>query len=384
MNNDSFQNAVRLKHGDVFYNQLVETMRSVVTDRKDRDVAAWLASSARYLRRNLTTMHLMYSIRNVVQQVTALPLVLEEVGPANFVKALGDFVVPGNEHVKFINESSEFMRNRAELVNREAHEQLHNIAFGGPVTRGLKTLNDYGFFMQTTVDSVFAYPTWKAKYEAEMMKHGDHKVAVSQADTAVAESVGSGSDLHLGSAYQQSRSELMKSMTQFGSFFNSVIYQRYKRANIRGDKVGLLIALSAQPILLGVLAAVVTMDMPEDEKELPGWFFEKWGSQLAGMYPFVRDIYAAWQGFNKRGIIPGAASAPVKIAEGIAAIVDDEPDTAAGVSSDLIRGTATLVPLPGAGHVARVLDFIDSDSQGKEQSEFKYYQMLVEGKDRNE
>jgi hypothetical protein len=54
------------------------------------------------------------------------------------------------------------------------------------------------------------------------------------------------------------------------------------------------------------------------------------------------------------------------------------------VSSDLIRGTATLVPLPGAGHVARVLDFIDSDSQGKEQSEFKYYQMLVEGKDRNE
>lgn len=375
LNDKAFKKAVQDKHGTPFYNGMVNALRSVVTGKKDREYARWLASLTRVLRRNLTAMHLMYSVRNAVQQFSAVFPVIEEVGPVDFMRSAIDFMLPGNEHVKFVNNSSEFMRNRSQLVNREAHEQLHNIAFGGPVTRTFKTINDYGFFMQTTIDSMFAYPTWKAKYESEMEKHGNHRIAVSMADTAVSESVGSGSDLHLGSAFQTTRNETIKAVTQFGSFFNSVIYQRYQRAKIRGDKTGMFMALAAQPILLGIFTAIITMDVPDDDDELPKWFFEKWGSQLAGMYMVVRDIYAAWQGFNKRGIIQGGTSAPVMLADSVM-MEEVKP-------GKVLRATATLVPIPGAGQLARMMDFIESDDDGKERSDFKYYQMMVEGKDRN-
>jgi hypothetical protein len=378
MNDKAFKDAVIKKHGVEFFNGMVKVLRNTVTGKRDREGQQELATATRYFRRNLTAMYLMYSIRNAVQQFTSLFTAAEEVGTVQFIKSAIDYMIPGNKHSEFVDKQSEYMRNRSMVVNREAHEQLHNIAFGGKATRAFKTINDYGFFMQTTIDSLIAYPVWKARYEKSISEHGDHRMAVSDADTAVAESVGSGSDLHLGHMFQSTNTEFVKGITQFGSWYNGY-YQRVYRGRVRGDKMAVFRSLTTTIAMIGIASALLTMDIPgeEEQEDLALWFATKWAGQLAGMFPFFREIFAFLQDFNKKGIIQGAASAPDVILEEIV-LKDGE------LNAGRVLGAAgLLVPIQGAGQVKRVLEFIESNSQGNEDSPFKYGQMFVEGKQGN-
>jgi hypothetical protein len=163
----------------------------------------------------------------------------------------------------------------------------------------------------------------------------------------------------------------------FGSFFNSVMYQRYLRAKIKNGYLSkdMFMAVAAQPMLIGILSAMVTADIPEDEEDWVTWGLEKWGSQLAGMYPIIRDIFAFAQGFNKRGVVQGGTSAPTTIVKEVRELASDDGswDDAAG----LLRAVGLVVPLPGGGQVARWFDYAESDDQN-------FLEGTVEGKQRNE
>lgn len=396
VNNKEFKNTVIRKHGEPFFNSFIHTLRNISNNKHDRESYASVAQGIKLLRRAATFKYLFYSVRNVVQQFTVLPLAMEQVGVAGYMKASAHFLDPAefNNRVEFVNQHSEFMKNRASLVNREAAEHLRQIAVGGKVEQAWKWITDHGFTAQTAIDSLFAYPIWQASFDKAYAEHGDTRKAVSAADTAVAETVGSGSDLHLGGGFQSTNNELIKGLTQFGTWFNAY-YQRTYRAS-KGyedlkspkafwhsdNKSAVAMSLLIQPLLLGVMAAAVTMDFPDEDETWAAWATEKTGGHLAGMFPIIRDIYSAFVGFKNSGILHGATGAPSGVIKEIEQFVEGK-QTPMKTGSDVLKGVSAVVPVPGAGQVTRVLDFIDSDSQGKEHSDWKYYQMFVEGPDRN-
>lgn len=382
VNDKNYKNEIVGRHGQAFYENMVTTIQNVTVGQQAYDQQQWLHKVSKVVRRAATYKYLFYSVRNAVQQTTVLPLVTQEVGAVPFAQAAADIASDSSVR-ESIESMSPFMHNRAQVVNREATEILHQLEVKGDVTgQTLAAYKKYGFWMQTQIDSAFAFPAWWAKYQAEMAAHGDQRTAISAADTVVAETVGSGSDLHLSSAFQSTNTELVKAVTQFGSWFNAY-YQRVERARVRGNKAELFMAVAVQPLILGVMAAALTMDLPEEDETTAEWAAKSTVSHLAAMFPFIRDMVSVALGYRNSGILQTAASGPATLSQEIADVFDDEDRTTPLRSARTALGAiSSVVPLGGSGQVMRIMDFIDSDAQGKEESEWWYYQMLVKGRSR--
>ena len=248
------------KHGVPFYEALLKTLDGVLTYKSEYESQQFLATLSKMVRTAATMKHLAFSIRNTAQQLSALPITVEEVGPGRLTAAYISFIQNPKQY-EDINALSPFMRNRAQLVNREAREQLNKIS-DNPVVHAIKT---FGFLPQTVMDSLLAYPTWSARYGQAMEEHGDQKKAIIAADQAVAESVGSGSDLHLSAMFQEKRTEFIRMFTLMGSWFNAYGNRIYRAAN-RGDRVmdaEFLKAVGTTPLISGVLAAILVVDFPD-------------------------------------------------------------------------------------------------------------------------
>lgn len=392
MNNNGVKDMMERKHGRGFRKALIQNLENITSNRPAIETLPLIPQVSRLVRHALTMKYLAYSLRNAIQGVALIKTAMDEVGFTPFLGAFTRFVSPGGhqETVSFVQERSAFMRNRSSLINREASEYLRKITITGPAGHAWQMFAAYGFTPQTIVDSFMAYPVWVAKYEASMDAHGDEKRAISEADTAVAESVGSGSDLHLGAALQQNNTEFVKTMTVFGSWFNNY-YQRMYRSSrgfsdLRNRET--LQALITTPFVIALLSALLIMDYPDGEGEDDeGWW--EWAGKryvgfMAGTVPLLRDINSAFGGFTPKTPLASVAEVPSRLANEIGAAAGDR-QTPLKTASDLINLTTTVVPVPGAGNVTRVMNFVDSDMQGNETGNpfAKTYQALIEGPNRN-
>lgn len=383
VNNKDVKDAVETKHGIGFYEALVDTIEGITGNRAERETTKFIARLSRWARRAATAKHLMFSPRNTIQQLASIPIVLKQVGP---VKAAGAFLRLANPEtrkatVAFINERSTFMENRASMVNREASEFINRMQASDKYEHVWNEFAKYGFAPQTLVDSFFAYPTWLSSYEQSMENHGDEKRAISEADTAVAESVGSGSDLHLGGMFQQNRSELIKMLTVFGSWFNNY-YQRVYKATEAGTKIDMNAAMEITllPFTVAILSALLVMDEPEDDEPLPEWGAKRYAGFMAGMVPVLRDVASSFSGFTPTMPITSLLEIPYKASQ-----LTQGEKTGLKRSIDAAKVGTSAVPIPGSGAIIRVLEFMESDMRGKEHGSplAKTYQSIVEGKDRN-
>ncbi len=383
INNKAYKDVVTKKHGDVFYESYVKTLQNIVSARPDTEGNKSIAAFLKHIRRARTYSVLHYSLRNTVQQSTSIPIAINEVGFANFTKAAASLVGEEGKHNReFIKSKSKFMANRAQLVNREANEFLRQIAIGGKAESALKTFTDHGFTMQTAVDSVIAGPTWLAKYNEGMMKHGNEKVAISHADTAVSESVGSGADLHLGTMFQSTNVQSVKAITQFGSWFNNYYQRTYKATQGYGSfehKRQVFSAMVYLPILVSVMNAALTMDLPEDDEKVEAWVAKKYIEHLAGQVPLVGDVISSMFGWRQTGLIADAAST----GGAIVSLINKDEQPALESALDVLNILDTVIPISGSSQLQRPLDYMLSDEQGNEDGDLGAYQALVKGKTRN-
>lgn len=390
MNNNNVKATMERKHGRGFRKALIQNLENITSNRPAQETLPLIPQVSRLLRKAATFKYLSYSLRNAVQGLGAIPIAMEEVGTAGFVGGLTRFASPNThqETIQFVQQRSQFMKQRSSLVNREAAEHLNKITMTNRAGHALDVFIKYGFTPQTIIDSLIAYPVWIARYEKSMQEHGDESRAASDADTSVAESVGSGSDLHLGGVFQQNNTEFVKTMTVFGSWFNNY-FQRVYRSTRGGTSFGnrgAVQALVTTPFIVAVLSSVLIMDTPEDDSDEGWleWMLKRYGSFMAGTVPLLRDIGAVMGGFTPKTPLASGAEIPARVISELKAISEDR-QTPLKTTSDLINITTTVVPVPGAGNVTRVLNFIDSDAQGNESgSAFaKTYQALVEGPNRN-
>jgi len=379
VNDSEYRNSIVSKHGQEFYDSYVKVLQNVVTAKPDPDV--WwdgIRAFLRHVRRARTAAVLHYSIKNTLQQTTSWIPAVQDVGFGNFIEA-SSRLIPGaegsTELISIIKEKSKFMENRAHLVNREANEFIREIAIGGSAESMWKAYTDNGFFMQTKMDSMIATPVWLAKYESSIAKEGvSEAAAISMADTAVAESVGSGADLHLGSMFQSTSPQVIKNLTQFMTWFNNYYNRAYR--DTKGfssfeHKRKVLNATIATPIALAILNELVTGGGPDDEESYAAWVRDIYISFAASPFPIIGDVVSAYEGWRQTGSIEEATGAiyPLK-----RLFTENEKtgnmriteQSAVKTVSDIIKALNKVIVLGGSGQITKALDVIESESQGRE------------------
>ena len=388
INAKDVQESIQRKHGVPFHRALIEQLDQLTRNQKARETYPGLAASFRLLRRAATYRHLVLSIKNIVQQTSALPIAASEVGPVNLSNAAMTIMFDGGAAKDSILEKSAFMRNRTSLVNREAAEYLKQLSVAGKFATQWQRFANIGFAPQTFVDAMIAFPTWLAKYEAGMNDHGDQRRAVSDADIAVSESVGSGADIHLGGAFSSNSTEFARTMTLFGSWFNAYYQRMYRETKgfSEASPAGFN-TIVTMPLIVGVLSSMLVMDFPDDDSD------ESWAKYIATRYavflsgtlPIVRDVVSfAYSGFTPKTVLAGAQESPTKLFSEVESFVSGD-QSALKTASDVTKVVSTFVPIPGSGQVTKVADFVDSYNKGNEGdiTPLNVYQALVEGPDRN-
>lgn len=390
VNATTVKEAIERKHGVGFYKAMIETIEGVTANRAAVETIPALAAMMRVLRRAATAKHLMYSVRNTLQQFSAIPIAMQEVGFAAWSNAaIRTTSLNGSRELKeFVNGRSAFMNNRASLVNREASEYLRKLTVDGKYAHAWQQFAHFGFTPQTIVDATIAYPTWLARYEQAMEEHGDDKKAASQADTSVAESVGSGSDLHLGGGFQSSNTEFARTFTLFGSWFNAYFQRVYKSTEGLSTvaRKEAMYTLTVMPFLVAVMSQLLIADGPGEDEDWFSWAMKRYGAFMAGTVPLLRDMVGAFKGYAPSTVWSGGGEAPVRLVGEVESYIEGK-QTGLKFTSDLTKLVGTIVPLPGSGNFTRVMDYMDGYGRGKEDHDkhwfLKGHQAITEGSDKN-
>lgn len=387
---------IQRRHGRPFYSALMDQLSKQLRGRSDQQgrLMSTLGNVARFFRRAAIAKNLAFSIRNTIQQFTSLPIVMDEVGVGPWVSSVFSILSNPHDTIAMINDKSVFMRNRASLVNRESAEYLNTVTMESGTRYMWHQFQQLGFAPQTFIDGLFSYPTWLAKYQKALHATGDERQAVSQANRAVAESVGTGLDLHLGSALNSKNPEIVKLFTVFGSYFNNYYQRMYRDTNgftkVRPAGVKTVIFT---PMLAGALSALLVMDYPNNQSKETWWewMLREYASFAGGTIPLLRDILSVYfNHFGAETVMTQALKAPAKVPKQTQEVIDafikqDGQTSKLKASTDVLRTVSTIYPIPGAGEIARMADFVDTYNHGQEGplTPLKAYQAVTEGPDYN-
>jgi hypothetical protein len=395
LNNREVQEMIVKKHGDPYYRNLTHAIAAVTAAQPAQESSQWIARASKWVRQSATMMHLAYSIRNVAQQPAAAAAAMREVGVVPYMQATAKFASDYSVMKKMINEKSKAMENRADLVNRESRETMKKIMATSKfriTRRGIEgqywnAFKSYGFILQTMVDSAVAYPTWYAKYNQGIEAHGDEQRAVIEADSAVGESVGSGSDMYLGRLLQGNQTELVKSMTVFQSWFNAY-YQRLYKASKGGDHLNiftnpaLLMEAVVLPIIIANLTQLAIGDWPDDDEEWHEWATKNYLKFLIATLPLIREAGSVYEGFTPTSPITTLVTAPFRLESEIDSYLEGR-QTMMKLMSDVGKTVTSVVPAPASGNIWRIIEYTDSFMQGEEGDWYNPYLAVTEGADKD-
>jgi len=378
--------AIERKHGSGFYEAYIKSIESVTAGRVSQDSNEAISIISRWMRQSATMMHLMYSIRNTAQQFSALHISAAEVGPLRFVWASGQMLNSPRETIRMINSKSKFMENRAQVVNRDSRELMRKVISTSKVGSKYESMKAHGFMFQTFVDSTVAYPTWLAAYQRGMDQHGEEKRAQIEADSAVGQSVGSGSDLHLGRVFQSNQAEIVKTLGIFGSWFNAYYQRLYHSSKGGEDFLNVRFGMNAVllPFIAANMAQALILDMPDEGTEdetWTDWMLKNYMVFMLGTIPLIRELASLSEGFTPSAPVSALPKAVDRIWREINAASEDR-QTGLKTTVDIGRAVASVSKLPGSGQALRILEYIDSSMQGEEDG-INPYQALVEGADKD-
>ena len=365
-----------------------------------------LSTTFRYFRHNTAIAVLGYSVRNVIQQPTALFNVFGKLGALNTLRyGMATMVLHPTKALALIEEirgKSTFMVYRGKFINREIAETSSNI--GGSIGSGIYTR--FAFAFQTIADMLIAYPAWITAYKLGLKQFkGDSQSienqAIMYADKMVSQTVGSGiignmSPMLQGSANVGFEGEALKTITFMGTFFNfnfnlyrdAINDAEFKRVMGVIPIPGSLKqaheftwALMWYSLAPAIVSKLIT-DWPDDddEEDMLTWTAGAIGSWNIASVMGVRDIAYFFSDFKPSTPYTSAISQisrvgklSKQIAEGEKELDDPE------VAAKLIRGAGVMFPLAGAVQYARVLEGYADYLEGTDRN---IYEIAVEGKKR--
>ena len=389
MRNPEVKDAIEDKYGKARLDSLVDALNSAfVGDVANGHGADNIADWARAARSNMSMAMLMFSVRNIVQQVVGSTNVLSKTGIVDYTKASADFMGNTAHWVDFVESRSPMMKNRMKLTNREVTETANSL--DASATNGW--LKNHGYVVQTSIDKAIGMPGWLSAYRKGMeiyaTSSNPDKRASQYADEIVVSTLGSGQIKDLAPMFSGASqkgnplaTEFLKQLTFMGSFFNIVgglYYRSYKTNDLKTVKgfANFQKDLFWTLYLPAIASALIVDDIPDDEpwaewaaKKITGYGF---GSMMG-----IRDIVGYFnEGFAPSLPVSNALKAAGSMLNNGHGLVTGEKEADSRMLANTIRDVSPFLGLPGAYQAARIIKGVEDDEQD-------IYGTLVEGKERN-
>ena len=389
-NNPDVRNAIARNFGDGYDKALMQNIQGLTTNYKEREVNSFVSTVIRRLRTAKSMMYLAYNLRNTIQQVASVIPTAAEQGPLNYLNSMGHAYSNWAEAKRFVESKSPQMLARRDALTREHSEMLKRVVVGTKWEQFNTKAKQYGFAPQVAIDTLISYPAWIKKYHEGMEAHGDEGKAIIDADVLVAETIGSGLDLHLGKVLRSNENEFVRMMVLFGSFFNSSVFQRawksvYAGKGIQGKAA--FEALMLTPLMMAVMSQLMVGDIPKGEEEDDPWW--KW---VATTYRDFMSATVPVFGELASAVVPGGSRfKPSTVLDDALYGVTEVPGRVESymegdsngfdLSSDMLKIIGSFIFLPGSGNFVRYLDAAGEEEGLPPISDT--YRAIVEGSDKN-
>jgi hypothetical protein len=255
-----------------------------------KDMSEWDSTLGRARRRfNFTTMGFRFS--TALLNIGNITGMMERMGAANALKAVGDFYFHGNivEQRRFIQTKSTMMRDRGATIDRDMYMQdrlpvgKNESEFRSKIEHGkygVDTLNSKAYWLIQVTDEMFSLPEWLFTYkramaameiEGKLNRDEMDAEAVRLADKAVRETFGSNETKDQTSFIR--KNEILAQMTTFYSYTNLVTNQFIRAGYTLYDKgdVKPLLAATWYWWLLGALVETTLREIGDDSDDEDKW-----------------------------------------------------------------------------------------------------------------
>ena len=255
-----------------------------------KDMSEWDSTLGRARRRfNFATMGFRFS--TALLNIGNITGMMERMGAANALKAVGDFYFHGNikEQRAFIQNKSTMMRDRGATIDRDMYMQ-DRLPVGKNESElrskiehgkyGVDALNSKAYWLIQATDEMFSLPEWLYTYknavavmevEGKLTREEMDAEAVKLADKAVRETFGSNETKDQTSFTR--KNGLIAQMTTFFSYTNLVTNQFIRAGYILYDKgdVKPLLAATWYWWILGALVETTLREIGDDSDDEDKW-----------------------------------------------------------------------------------------------------------------
>lgn len=255
-----------------------------------KDMSEWDSTLGRARRRfNFTTMGFRFS--TALLNIGNITGMMERMGAANAIKAVGDFYFHGNivEQRRFIQAKSTMMRDRGATIDRDMYMQerlpvgKNESEFRSKIEHGkygVDTLNSKAYWLIQATDEMFSLPEWLFTYkramaameiEGKLNRDEMDAEAVRLADKAVRETFGSNETKDQTSFIR--KNGILAQMTTFYSYTNLVTNQFIRAGYVLYDKgdVKPLLAATWYWWILGALVETALREIGDDSDDEDKW-----------------------------------------------------------------------------------------------------------------
>jgi hypothetical protein len=255
-----------------------------------KDMSEWDSTLGRARRRfNFTTMGFRFS--TALLNIGNITGMMERMGAANALKAVGDFYFHGNivEQRRFIQTKSTMMRDRGATIDRDMYMQdrlpvgKNESEFRSKIEHGkygVDTLNSKAYWLIQATDEMFSLPEWLFTYkramaameiEGKLNRDEMDAEAVRLADKAVRETFGSNETKDQTSFTR--KNGILAQMTTFYSYTNLVTNQFIRAGYGLYDKgdVKPLLAATWYWWILGALVETALREIGDDSDDEDKW-----------------------------------------------------------------------------------------------------------------
>lgn len=255
-----------------------------------KDMSEWDSTLGRARRRfNFTTMGFRFS--TALLNIGNITGMMERMGAANALKAVGDFYFHGNivEQRRFIQTKSTMMRDRGATIDRDMYMQdrlpvgKNESEFRSKIEHGkygVDTLNSKAYWLIQATDEMFSLPEWLFTYkramaameiEGKLNRDEMDAEAVRLADKAVRETFGSNETKDQTSFIR--KNGILAQMTTFYSYTNLVTNQFIRAGYTLYDKgdVKPLLAVTWYWWILGALVETTLREIGDDTDDEDKW-----------------------------------------------------------------------------------------------------------------
>lgn len=255
-----------------------------------KDMSEWDSTLGRARRRfNFATMGFRFS--TALLNIGNITGMMERMGAANALKAVGDFYFHGNivEQRRFIQTKSTMMRDRGATIDRDMYMQdrlpvgKNESEFRSKIEHGkygVDTLSSKAYWLIQATDEMFSLPEWLFTYkramaameiEGKFNRDEMDAEAVRLADKAVRETFGSNETKDQSSFTR--KNGILAQMTTFYSYTNLVTNQFIRAGYTLYDKgdVKPILAATWYWWILGALVETTLREIGDDSDDEDKW-----------------------------------------------------------------------------------------------------------------